>query len=537
MDKFDNDIQEMNKQAITLDVPFDNEKRLEIRSGVEAFFLENKVIPPVSYEMLYDFATTLIKSQKWEERYRAFIMVCSGNLIWRPVVGAIPYNRRIMLLPQCLRNPRFCKAQQDELGLLCSECGNCSISGFLREAENLGYVALVTEGTTITTRLIESGKVDAVIGVGCMEVLQKMFASVSKYSIPSIGIPLITCGCIETLPDADWIKQEIYYFREDPNIRLLNLNYLKNKTSSIFGEEQIIRLLGSAKNKTEKIALESLLSGGQRLRPFIAVLAYEAFVKEPDPAILNLLALSVECFHKASLIHDDIEDNDDTRYGREATHAKYGIPVAINTGDFLLGEGYRLIAESDLPANIIRDSIRIISRGHSNLTIGQGAELISIKSGEILSSHEMLEVFENKTAAAFKVSLLLGATIGGADTETLESLDRFSRFIGIAYQIKDDLADYQGNKGDIETRKFSVLLSLLKEKLSTSDQDHLRTALNLGESNTVLELIDRYNIQAETELLLTGYLNDAKSCLENFRNLGLKLALYEILGKIFKEFI
>ena len=527
----------MNKPAIALDVPFDKEKRLEIRTSVETFFLKHKVIPPVSYEKLYDFATLLIKDQQWEERYRAFIMVCSGNLIWRPIVGAIPYNRRIILLPQCLRNPRFCKAEQDELGLLCSECGNCSISGFLREAENLGYVALVTEGTTITTRLIQSGKVDAVIGVGCMEVLQKMFASVSKYSIPSIGIPLITCGCIETLADADWIKQEIYHFREDPAIRLLNLNYLKNKTSSLFGEEQIIRLLGPAKNKTEKIALESLLSGGQRLRPFIAVLAYEAFVKVPDPAILNMLALSVECFHKASLVHDDIEDHDDTRYGREALHTKYGIPVAINTADYLLGEGYRLIAESALPSNIIRDSIKIISRGHSRLTIGQGAELISIRSGEVLSLDEMLEVFENKTAAAFKVSLLLGATIGDADLETLEVLDRFSRFIGTAYQIKDDLADFHGNMGDIETRKFSVLLSLLKEKLSISDQEQLPAALKSGESNIIFELITRYDIQRETEKLLTEYLNDAKSCLENFRNLGLKLALHEILGKIFKDYI
>jgi geranylgeranyl diphosphate synthase, type II len=537
MDELYNGKQEMIKPVITLDVPYEKEKRLEIRTSVEAFFLQNKVIPPVSYEMLYDFATLMIENQQWEERYRGFIMVCSGNLIWRPVVGAIPYNRRIMLLPQCLRNPGFCKAEQDELGLLCHECGNCSISGFLREAENLGYVALVTEGTTITTRLIESGKVDAVIGVGCMEVLQKMFASVSKYSIPSIGIPLITCGCIETLADADWIKEEIYHFREDPNIRLLNLNYLKNKTSSIFGQEQIIRLLGAAKNKTEKIALESLLSGGQRMRPFIAVLAYEAYVREPDPAIVNLLALSVECFHKASLIHDDIEDNDSTRYGREAVHTRYGIPVAINTGDFLLGEGYRLIAESDLPSDVIRDSIKIISQGHSKLTIGQGAELIAIASGEIPSLTRMLEIFENKTAAAFKVSLLLGATIGGADNETLESLSQFSRFIGIAYQIKDDLADYQGNKGDIETRKFSVLLSLLNEKLSTAEREQLLTALNQDESRVIFELIERHEIQKGTELLLNEYLRDARSCLENIRNLGLKLALHEILGKIFKDYI
>jgi len=227
MDKIKTMESKIFQSKFELDVPAEKTKRARIRVTIESYFLENKVMPPVSYDALIGFASLLIKTEKWEERYRAFIMVCCGNAIWRPVVGATPYNRRIFLLPQCLRNVTHCKAQQDELGLLCSECGSCSISGFLREAENLGYVALVTEGTTITTRLIESGKVDAVIGVGCMEVLQKMFASVSKYSIPSIGIPLITCGCVDTTADSDWIKQEIYNYAEDQSIRLLNLNYLR----------------------------------------------------------------------------------------------------------------------------------------------------------------------------------------------------------------------------------------------------------------------------------------------------------------------
>ena len=521
----------------SLDVPSEKSKRAQIRSTIETWFLENQVMPPISYEALSKYASALIESENWEERYRAFIMVCCGNAIWRPVVGATPYNRRIFLLPQCLRNVTNCKAEQDELGLLCSECGSCSISGYLREAENLGYVALVTEGTTITTRLIESGKVDAVIGVGCMEVLQKMFASVSKYSIPGIGIPLVTCGCVDTTADAEWIKQEIYNYREDPSIKLLNLNYLRNKASSIFGEEQLMRILGTAANKTEIIAFESLLLGGQRLRPFLAVLAYEAFVDEPDPVVLNMLALSVECFHKASLIHDDIEDNDDTRYGKETIHARYGIPVAINTGDYLIGEGYRLISESTLPAELIREGIKIVSRGHRSLTIGQGAELISIRSKEILSLKEMLELFDNKTSAAFKVSFLLGAAIGGASGKTLDVLSNFSHFIGIAYQIKDDLSDYQGNKGDIAVRKFSILLSVLLEQLPDPEKDLLLNAYKIDDYNTIYSLIDLYDVQNTTKVLLVSTINKAKNSLENISNLGLKLALHEILGKIFKEYI
>jgi geranylgeranyl diphosphate synthase type II len=525
------------ESIFALDVPTDKSKRHEIRVAIAAYFQKNKVLPPVSYETLFEISSSLIESENWEEQYQAFVMVCCGNEIWRPVVGSIPYNHRVFLLPQCLRNVSLCKAPQDELGLLCRECGNCSISGLLREAENLGYVAMVTEGTTITTRLIESGKVDAVIGVGCMDVLQRMFASVTKYSIPGIGVPLITCGCVDTLADSEWIRQEIYNYREDPSIKLLNLNYLRNKTASIFGEEQLTRIFGSTENKTEIIAFESLLSGGQRLRPFLAVLAYEAFVNEPDTAIINMLALSVECFHKASLIHDDIEDNDDLRYGKETIHARYGIPVALNTGDYLIGEGYRLIAESSLSADMIREGIRIVSNGHRCLTIGQGAELISIRTREILSLKEMLELFENKTSAAFRVSLLLGATVGGATAETLEVLNQFSRFIGIGYQIKDDLSDYQGNKGDIAVRKFSILLSILKEQLPLSEREILLNAYKTDDYDLIYELIDRYQIKVITKNLLISNILEAKNCLDSISILGLKLALHEIMGKIFKEYI
>jgi len=525
------------KSIFTLDLPSEKSERTHIRTAIDSYFIKHQVMPPVSHDRLFHFASTLMEAERWEERYRAFIMVCCGNAIWRSVVGAIPFNRRIFLLPQCLRNVAFCTAEQDELGLLCNECGNCSISGFLREAENLGYVALVTEGTTITTRLIESGKVDAVIGVGCMEVLQKMFASVSKYSIPGIGIPLTTCGCVETTADSAWIKHEIYNFREDPAVRLLNLNYLRNKSSSIFGEEQLIRILGVAKSKTEIIAFESLLSGGQRLRPFLTVLAYEAFVPEPDPSILNMLALSVECFHKASLIHDDIEDNDDLRYGVETLHTQRGIPVAINVGDYLIGEGYRLISESSLSPEMIREGIKIVSRGHRSLTIGQGTELISIHANEILSLDEMLELFENKTAAAFKVSLLLGATIGGASDEILKALSHFSKLVGIGYQIKDDLSDYQGHKGDIAIRKFSILLSMLKEKLPETEAEKFQAAYKSGDLEVLYHLIDQNQIPEATKDLLINIINDAKDCLDNLSNLGLKLALYEVLGKIFKEYL
>jgi len=237
------------------------------------------------------------------------------------------------------------------------------------------------------------------------------------------------------------------------------------------------------------------------------------------------------------LIHDDIEDNDGFRYGKEAIHTRYGAPVAINVGDYLIGEGYRLISESTLSHELICEGIKIVSRGHRSLTIGQGAELISIRSGKILSLDEMLELFDNKTSAAFRVSFLLGAAVGGASPEILEVLSRFSHFIGIGYQIKDDLADYLGDKGDIAVRKFSILLSVLEKHLNPQEKEVLMGAFRTDFFETIYEMIEEHLIVQITKELLVNTINEAINCLESLPNLGLKLALHEILGKVFKDYI
>ena len=522
---------------LKLEVPISTEIRQSIRKEVEEWFSKNLVIPPVSYDEIADMADRLVEKNGWDINYKAFVMVCCGNAVWRPVVGSVPFKRRILLLPHCLRNSILCKGKQDDMGLLCSECGNCSISGLLREAENLGYVAIVTEGTTITARLIESGKVDALIGIGCMEVLQKMFVSVSRFAIPSIGIPLLSCGCTDTTADSGWIKEEMYHLEKNSGFRLLNLNYLRNRTSAIFGKEQLHRLLTSSDYSTEQLVFDSLLAGGKRLRPLLTVLTYEAFNGHTTGEQLNRLALSVECFHKASLIHDDIEDDDDFRYGKETLHSLHGVPVAINTGDLLIGEGYRLLSETDLPADILVKCISMVSHGHRLLSVGQGIELMSLKNRQILTLAETLQVFEYKTATAFKVSLLLGAIAAGAEENSLSLLEKFSRSVGIAYQIKDDIEDFKDTSGDFEIYKPSVLISLLQEKLNETDTILFHDAFLKNNIKFIRQLADSSMIDKEAEELLLEYIKEAKDCLDDFHNTGLKMALHEILGNIFKKYI
>ncbi len=523
--------------AVSLQIPQKIISRNDIRMKIDDYFRNHPVWPPVSWEEISHYASLLTDKYGLEEQYRGFVMLCCGNAIWRRVVETVPFERRILLLPQCLKNSGSCQATFDHIGLLCNECGRCTIPGIVHEAENLGYVAVVSEGTTITTRLIESGKVDAVIGVGCMEVLQKMFRSVSKFAVPGIGIPLMTCGCKDTLADLDWIRQELYRNREDPAIRLLNLNHILTRTNSLFGEEQLQRLFDPGRDTTFKIVIDALLAGGQRIRPFLANLTYEAFCPEPDQAILNRLALTIECFHKASLIHDDIEDDDPLRYGRKTIHEQHNVAVAINAGDLMIGEGYRLIAESGLPPEIIVACTRVIANGHRAMALGQGAELLATSGKRILSMPAILEIFKNKTASAFTVSLLLGGILGGAEDATLNQLERFSYFTGIAYQVMDDLDDYSGNRGDILFRKPSVLLAMLIDRLPDDERIMIEQAFISGNFDAIYRCLENNQTVDQCSELLKDQIFRAKESLADLKYLGLKLALHEILGKIFDKYL
>ena len=107
---------------------------------------------------------------------------------------------------------------------------------------------------------------------------------------------------------------------------------------------------------TEALAYDFLAKGGKYSRPFITLAVHDAMTGGAGtaqagaehlaglPAAIYRAAMSIETFHKASLVHDDVEDDDAYRYGEETLHRRYGIPTAINVGDYLIGMGYRLVS-------------------------------------------------------------------------------------------------------------------------------------------------------------------------------------------------
>jgi len=194
-------------------------------------------------------------------------------------------------------------------------------------------------------------------------------------------------------------------------------------------------------------------------------------------------AMSIEMFHKASLVHDDIEDDDGFRYGETTMHRRYGLPTAINVGDYLIGLGYRMVSRSaaELGPDCSADIIDCLAGAHTRLAEGQGAELLwRDASDKRLTPLEALKVYALKTAPAFEAALFTGARLAGDVSALTEPIKVFARNIGVAFQILNDLADWevdQHNKltagADVLGGRPTLLWALALANLDASDQQRL----------------------------------------------------------------
>src|SRR5688572_17300087 len=404
-------------------IPQTRGEREKAKQLVEQYVERCRPVPPLSFEELRRHSETLSGAHGLDPAYRDYIAVLLNGEVWRDTLATVPFERRLLLLPKCLRVEDKCPAPFDEFGLLCKRCGLCSIQDLQDEAERLGYAVLVAEGSAIVMAIIQTGKIDAIVGVSCLSVLEKAFPFMEAAAVPGIAIPLLQDDCIDTNVDTDWVWDVLHLTSDDRTFRM-DLDAIRREVDSWFTPSGLDALLGPAPSDTERLGRAWLTRAGKRWRPLLTVCVYRALRQDPDapfPEALKKIAIAVECFHKASLIHDDIEDRDAERYGIDALHTEHGVPVALNVGDFLLGEGYRLLATCGAPPEVCAAMMRAAAEGHRTLTLGQGAELGWARAPRPLTSLEVLDIFRKKTAPAFQVALQVGAYVAssGGELETI----------------------------------------------------------------------------------------------------------------------
>lgn len=515
--------------------------RVRLKELIEAYVEQVRPVPPLSVEELREHCLKVLRGNSIDEKYLDYTAVVFNGQVWRETLAAVPYERRLLLLPKCLRVEEKCPAPFDEFGLLCKQCGLCSIQDLQNEAERLGYAVLVAEGSALVMSLIQTGKIDAIVGVSCLSVLEKAFPYMEAAAMPGVAIPLLQDDCKDTTVDIDWVWDVIHLTSEDKTHRL-NLDALRREVDGWFEPEALEGILGPAEERTEKIAREWLGKSGKRWRPFLVACAWKALQSDPEtplPEGLKKAAVAVECFHKASLVHDDIEDNDDLRYGERTVHAEHGVAVALNVGDLLLGDGYRLIAECDAPSEAKARMLRAAAVGHRTLCLGQGAELCWMRDPQPLASLAVLDIFRKKTAPAFEVALRLGAAYAGAEEELSEVLSAYSEALGIAYQIRDDLEDLQagGDGDDLAGQRPTLPLALAYERAKGENRALLEKAWRRQTSSEATErlreLMKELGVEQRCKGLLESYKEQAVRALAEVENASLKGLLRRVIGKIF----
>ena len=157
----------------------------------------------------------------------------------------------------------------------------------------------------------------------------------------------------------------------------------------------------------------------------------------------------MECFHKASLIHDDIQDGDEERYGRPTVWKEHGVAVAIAAGDWLVAHGYELIINSGFPNAL--DMVKATVASHVALCEGQGDDLLTPHPSPLnacpLNAQHYLSVCERKTGEAFALAAELGALAAGVDGAPYR---RYGLDFGVLFQLRDDLTDGEAPEGAAE---------------------------------------------------------------------------------------
>jgi len=194
----------------------------------------------------------------------------------------------------------------------------------------------------------------------------------------------------------------------------------------------------------------SLLAGGKRLRPVLALSWYGLLGGDADRAMP--FAASLECIHTYSLIHDDLPamDDDDLRRGRPSNHKQFDEATAILAGDGLLTEAFCLMSEActvrGLPAERVLRAVSVLARaaGAGGMVGGQAVDMeFTGRAGVPLE--ELKRMHAMKTGALLTASCECGAILSGADEPDVDNAREFGRNIGVAFQIVDDVLDVVGD--------------------------------------------------------------------------------------------
>lgn len=253
--------------------------------------------------------------------------------------------------------------------------------------------------------------------------------------------------------------------------------YLKEQTKrSYYSEEQYPHTLFDP--------LNYIMNGsGKRIRPLMLILSCEAFGGTIEDSLSA--AIAIEILHNFTLVHDDIMDNANTRRGKETIHKKWSVNTAILVGDELIGLSYRSLLNTD--SKRIDEAVKAFTNGVIEVCEGQALDY-EYETAEYVGLQEYMKMINKKTAELIRISAVIGSIIADANDKQIELLSSYSKNLGLAFQIQDDLLDVKANEkefgkkigGDILEKKKTYLYL---KSLELCNDDEKKTLYNIYNSD------------------------------------------------------
>ena len=438
------------------------------------------LVPPLVLDELRDQADAVVARAGVDPVYRDYVGVLVNNEVWSEQLASVPFDRRLLLLPKCLRVEDKCPAPFDEFGLLCKQCGLCTIQDLQEEAERLGYAVLVAEGSALVMALIQSGKIDAIVGVSCLSVLERAFPYMEAAAIPGVAIPLLQDDCKDTAVDIDWVWNVIHLTSDD-RTRRLDLDALRTEVETLVRARRARRRARTGgrrgRSRRQKLA-------GRRGQTVAAVSDGVRVQGAAGRSGTAAPGIAAQGRGRRRVLSQGLARPRRHRGRRRAT-LRTGHPARRTRRagrPQRRRSAARRRATDCSPAAAPRATCARSWSGSPPPDIASSASDRARSSPgcdgrEPLSADQALDIFRRKTSPAFQVALGIGAALAGATADTQQVLRDYSEALGIAYQIRDDLEDLADTE-PVDGSGLggpSLLLALACDKAKAAGRDRVMT--------------------------------------------------------------
>lgn len=299
-------------------------------------------------------------------------------------------------------------------------------------------------------------------------------------------------------------------------------------------------------NKPEEVyraAHHLIKAGGKRLRPYLVLKTCEMMGGDPELALPY--AAAVEMFHTFTLVHDDIMDNDDLRRGSSTVHTKWGIPLAIVSGDLLFAKVYSAMIEPGISMKLSKERVVSCLESLTNAAVilSEGQALDILQSNVVdVSEEDYIYMVGGKTSALFRTCAEVGCLVGGGSEEEVSRLGSFAWDAGIAFQIVDDILGVTADEAtlgkpvgsDIREGKKTLITIKALEDASPEERETLEKALGVQDASTS-DIDEAMNVLASTgaiayaEKVAAEYTEKGMSAISAFPDSEAKRDLLELL--------